>query len=154
MVELDTDPITLRSSTLSGLTCLGGNLRFTLSSLLALVVLSSVGIAIWHHQTRLAKVEEEEHIFNHIISGHQGMFALAIPKGGAWPIFLKFTDKNVVVYSNRHTGWCNEVPGYPIETLKFITVGSLNSEQVELKFQGQTKTIKLDSGEAGHYYGR
>ena len=104
--------------------------------------------------TEFVQIEEEKHIFNHITSGHKEMFAIAVRKGRIWPTFLKFTNENVVLYSNKHAALCFEVPGLATETLQFISVVNLNSEQVELEFQGQTKTIRFDSDETGVYHGK
>ena len=120
----------------------------------ACITLNTAMIIALNDQTDLVQIEEEKHIFNHILSGHKEMFAIAVRKGRTWPTFLKFTNENVVLYSNKNAGWCFEVPGFPTETLQFIAVVNLNSEKVELEFQGQTKTITFDSDETGLYHGR
>lgn len=129
-------------------------LRFKILSLLVLLLLVSAGLAIWQYQLEQRKIQEEQHIFENILSGHKQMFLMAMPQDNSWPIFLKFDGENVVVCSNHHSGWCYETPGAAIETLRHITVSELTPTEVELSFRDQTKIVKLDDVSGGHYYGR
>jgi len=79
---------------------------------------------------------------------------LAVPKGPSWPIFLKFDGDKVVVHINQSAGWCYDLPVFSVETLEHIRVAKVTTDEVELSFDGKSKTIKLDVNEAGHYYGR